>query len=375
MANLKYSLKKLFPLSLRDALITLGIIASVSLLCFFLQTISDTDFHVPLIFVLAVLLVSFLTNGYFYGFLTCIVAVFGVNYVFTYPYFQFNFSLSGYPLTFVCSFAVCIITSTLTTRVRESEKIRMEGEREKLRANLLRAISHDFRTPLTSIIGTFNVLEEDPSLNEDERRSMIADARSDAEWLVNMVENLLSITRISASNTSGTALHKELQVAEEIVGDAVAKFRRQYPKLPVDIRIPQEFLMIPMDATLIEQVLINLLANVVHHAKIATGATLSLTCEKDMAVFCVSDDGKGFPPEMLPRLFHEGFLHQDKHSSHDAGRNMGIGLSVCSAIVKAHGGTLAAENLRPGAAVRFTLPLETSLMEDYYGDSTENFDY
>ena len=377
MVNFQYRLKRLFPLSLRDALITLGILSSVSILCFLLQTISDTDFHVPLIFALAVLLVSFLTNGYFFGFLTCLVSVFGVNYVFTYPYFEFNFSLAGYPLTFVCFFAVCFITCTLTTQVRESEKIRMQGEREKLRANLLRAISHDFRTPLTSIIGSFNVLDENPSLSPEERHNLISDARSDAEWLINMVENLLSITRISASNTSGAALHKEIQMAEEIVGDAVAKFRRQYPKLPVEVLIPEELLMIPMDATLIEQVIINLLANVAHHAKTATQATLSVQREKDMALFCVSDDGEGIAPDVLPRLFEEGMIRKNAVTSPDGSRNMGIGLSVCSAIVKAHGGTMKAENRHVGAAVSFTLPLDTEdtcFTEEYYGDQTENFD-
>ena len=326
---------------------------------------------------LAVLLVSLLTNGYFYGILTSIVAVFGVNYVFTYPYFQFNFSISGYPLTFVCSFAVSIIVCTLTSRVQEGEKIRMEGEREKLRANLLRAISHDFRTPLTSIIGTFNVLDENPALSPEERRSLISDARSDAEWLINMVENLLSITRISASNTSGAALHKEVQIAEEIIGDAVAKFRRQYPKLPVEVLIPEELLMIPMDATLIEQVLINLLANVAHHAKTATLATLSIQHENDTALFCVSDNGEGIAPDVLPRLFEEGIIRKNTVNSPDGSRNMGIGLSVCSAIVKAHGGTMKAENRHPGAAVSFTLPLDaedTCLTEDYYGDQTEDTD-
>ena len=157
---------KYLPFSLRDLLKTAAILALASVVCAGLKPLSDSDFHVPLIFVLAVLLVSLTTDGYFFGSLASVVAVFGVNIVFTYPYFQLNFSRTGYPLTFLCMFAVSLITCTLTTRVRQGEQIRMEAEREKLRANLLRAISHDLRTPLTSISGNacaiFAILNEMP---------------------------------------------------------------------------------------------------------------------------------------------------------------------------------------------------------------------
>ncbi|MBR5489953.1 MAG: PAS domain-containing sensor histidine kinase, partial [Oscillospiraceae bacterium] len=143
-------IRESFPISLRDALISLGILGCGVVLCFFLQFISDTDFHVPLIFVLAVLLVSLFTDGYFFGLIASVLSVFAVNFAFTYPYFHFNFSMTGYPLTFLCMFVVSVSTCTLMSRVRAGEQMRLEAEKEKMRANLLRAISHDFRTPLTS---------------------------------------------------------------------------------------------------------------------------------------------------------------------------------------------------------------------------------
>lgn len=387
MIKLKYRLKKLFPLTLRDFFTMALVLIFASLLCFMLQTISDADSHVPLIFLLAVLVVSLLTNGYAFGLLSSVISIFAVNYAFTYPYFQFNFSMTGYPLTFLCSFAVSIITCTLTSRVRESEKIRLEGEREKMRANLLRAISHDFRTPLTSIIGSINVIIEAPdTLSDSEKIALLQAAKSDAEWLMNMVENLLSITRIGS--VSGASLHEEPQVAEEIISEAVVKFHRQYPDMPVEVHIPDELLLIPMDAMLIEQVIINLLVNSVIHGGNVTSISIHVFRKDKMVIFRVCDDGVGISSEVLPQLFGDGMIQKSPGSAEDSTRNMGIGLSVCNAIVKAHKGYMKAENLpKRGAAVSFALPAgdelasqidtgtDNTLMEDdFYGDKTENTD-
>lgn len=105
----------------------------------------------PLLFVLAVLFISRFTDGYIYGLVASMVAVVGVNYVFTYPYFEFNFTITGYPLTFLSMLAVSISVGTLTTQIKQQEQIKLEVEKEKMRANLLRAVSHDIRTPLTSL--------------------------------------------------------------------------------------------------------------------------------------------------------------------------------------------------------------------------------
>ena len=359
MKNLKTKFKSIFPLSLRDGLVTLGILALACLLCFALRSISTTDFHVPLIFVLAVLLVSLLTTGYACGSIASIAGIFAVNYAFTFPYFAFNFSMTGYPITFLCFFAVSIVTSTLISRMRQSEKLRMEGEKEKMRANLLRAISHDFRTPLTSIIGALNVIEENgDGISPEEKLTLLTDAKSDAEWLINMVENLLSITRIGEDG-SDAEIHKEPQVVDEILGDAVIKFHRQYPDMDVDIRLPDVLLLVPMDATLIEQVIINLLVNSAIHGRTVTKIVLSAQRSGEQACFHVEDDGVGIDPLILDQLFKGGAVNRAHLAADDSNRNMGIGLSVCSTIVMAHGGSMKAENLPcgSGAAVSFSLPL------------------
>lgn len=368
--SLRSWLRSSFTFSLRDTLIALFILAMAFGLCSILRLISETDFHVPLIFVLAVLMVSMSTNGYLFGLLASVFSVFGVNYAFTFPYFHFNFHMAGYPLTFMCMFVVSIITSTLMSRVRMGEQARMEAEREKMRANLLRAISHDFRTPLTSIIGTLSLLQEDVGgIPEHNRRILLNDAKNDAEWLINMMENILSITRFSAD--TAPELHTEPQACEEVVSEALGRFRRQYPDFRVEVRIPDDLLVANMDAMLIEQVIVNLLMNVVLHSAGATHARLSLDRAGDSARFTVEDDGIGISRAAMEHLF-DGHRISPRSVNGDATRNMGIGLSVCRTIVRAHGGSMSASNRTEGGArFAFTIPLT----EDFdNGNTFENLD-
>ena len=138
---------------LRNILITVGIMRAATIVCLALQHFSEADTHVPLLFVLAVVIVARFTEGYVYGILSAMAAVVLVNYVFTYPYFELNFSITGYPLTFVVMLATAVMVSALTTQIKWQEQIRLEVEKEKTRANLLRAVSHDIRTPMNGIIG------------------------------------------------------------------------------------------------------------------------------------------------------------------------------------------------------------------------------
>lgn len=369
--SLRERLRSALRFSLRDAFKTLILLGCGFAICFGLQLISDTDFHVPLIFVLVVLMVSIFTDGYLFGLLSSVFSVVAVNYAFTFPYFHFNFTLTGYPLTFFCMFAVSVVTCTLMKRVRRGEQLRLEAEREKMRANLLRAISHDFRTPLTSIVGALGLLgDSQERLSEKERRRLVADAQSDAEWLINMMENILSITRIGDGNAP--RIHTEPQALEEVMGEALARFRKQYPELAVKTVIPDEFIMAPVDAMLIEQVIINLLVNVVLHGRNADAATLSLCREGDMAIISVEDNGAGISQRALAHLFDGQNTHSPDDMGGDSRRTMGIGLSVCFTIVSAHGGSMTAEN-RPegGAKLSFTLPI---FKEDENGNPFQDID-
>lgn len=362
---IKKILKKLpeiFPLSVRDISAFFFIMAFSFIICGILQWFGESESYVSMLFILAVFLTSRFTSGYFFGILASFLGVFGVNYVFTYPYFAFNFTLSGYPLTFLSMFSVSIITCTMTTRLLEHEKIKRDIEREKIRANLLRSVSHDLRTPLTTIIGAASaVLENGDMFTEEKRKELLSGIVDEATWLVRMVENLLSITKIN-SETAKIATRDE--VAEEIIDEAVRKFKTRFPGMSVKVSIPEEVLIAPMDAILIEQVLINLMENAASHGKTTTRIDVSLSRSGKNVCFSVSDNGSGIPAEFLDCIFKDTAMYRTQ-SPGDATKNMGIGLSVCSSIVRSHGGTISAKN-RPtgGAAFRFTLPMK----EDYHGD-------
>jgi two-component system sensor histidine kinase KdpD len=285
--------------------------------------------------------------------------VFGVNYVFTYPFFAFNFTISGYPVTFLTMFIVSVITSALTTQVKRQKNLRLETEKEKLHANFLRAISHDLRTPLTSIVGSASaILENERSLSEEQRRSLLKEILGDATWLIKMVENLLSVTRMRGEAT----INKTHELAEELIGEVSQKFKKLYPDTALHVSIPKEPLFIPMDILLIEQVLMNLLENAVTHGDRLTRVELSVFALGDKAVFSVDDDGDGAAHEIMTHILETDYFITDKRGKSDGKRNMGIGLSLCTSIIKAHGGSFSAEpGAKGGVCLRFSLPMEECL--------------
>lgn len=321
-----------------------------------LLALDHTGGFVSMIFVLVVVLVARLTDGYAYGAAASFVGVVCVNYIFTYPYWEFNFTISGYPLTFFTMLSVSLIVSALTSQIKRQEQLRVETDRETMRANLLRAVSHDLRTPLTSIVGSASaILENDALLPPQQKTALLRNVRSEAQWLIRMVENLPSITRMG----DGTArLSKELEAAEEVLSSVAGKFQQRFPGIQLTLTAPREALFVPMDAILIEQVLMNLLENAAAHGQ-SSAILLSAERQSAGAVFTVRDNGLGIPEEILPEIFSPA-LPGKLHAGDDR-RNMGIGLSVCSSIVKAHGGSMSACNVREGGAMfRFTLPLEES---------------
>lgn len=359
--------KSLFPMSFKDTVITILIILCACIICMIMRQFDDGDIYVSMIFLLAVLIAARYTDGYFYGIATSIIGVFCVNYVFTYPYMEFNFTISGYPITFLSMIVASVITSMMTTQVKEREKLKVEAETEKMRSNLLRAVSHDLRTPLTSILGGVSaMLENEETINTEKKRDLLSDIKADAEWLIRMVENLLSVTKLREGSSN---LQKGPEVAEEIVAEAVAKYKKRWMRMieagketdgvktampTVTVKVPDEFLLIPMDALLIEQVIINLVENAAFHAKGAKNIWLSVYNDAKTATFEVVDDGAGIAPELIDHIF-DGY----RTSGSDTGRDMGIGLSVCKSIIAAHGGTMHAENTEnAGARFTFTLPLE-----------------
>ncbi len=236
--------------------------------------------------------------------------------------------------------------------LKAQSQIREEAIQERYRGNLLRAISHDLRTPLSGIIGTSEMLMgmTEP---EDPRYNLSKDIYDDAEWLHSLVENILNLTKFQDGHLP---LHKEAEAAEEVVGAALMVLEKREPERDIQVHMPEDLLLIPMDARLITQVLVNLLDNAVKHTPADKEISVSVEQKADSAQFTVADRGTGIPVEALPKIFQMFFTASQKEASSRPG--VGLGLSICQSIVEAHGGQIQARNRDGGGAeFIFTLPL------------------
>ncbi len=339
---------------IRDSAVTLLAMAAAFAVCLLLHHVLDIGMLSCAIFVMAVFLTSLLTEGMIYGIAASFIGVMAVNYAFTFPYFKLNFTIPENLISAVIMIVVTVISSMLSAQIRRQANLRAESEKERMRANLLRAVGHDLRTPLTTIVGSSSAILDSPdSFSEAQKLKMLRGIQEDAEWLTRMVENLLSITRLDGGKVQ---LLKSSAVLEELVDSVLLKFHKRHPSQEVEVDIPEDFVSIPMDAILIEQVLINLLDNAVEHAHGMTQLTLRVFVIDGRAVFEVSDDGCGITAERLKDIFN-GYYSGSAPA--DTKINSGIGLSVCAAIIKAHGGDIRAENNRSGgASFRFSLETE-----------------
>lgn len=347
---------------LKNSGITLFFLAASCLISYLLHDFradASGNSNVAMVFILAIFLIARFTDGYWYGIVSSLIGVLGVNYVFTYPYMEFNFTLTGYPISIICMLLVSLITSSMMTEVKKSQKRQMEAEREKMRGDLLRAISHDLRTPLTAILGTVTLLEEnEKEILPQERVALLQGAKKDIQWLINLVVNLLTVTRIEGGENAHVV--KQPEFVEEMVSESVQKFRKRFPEQSVKVSVPEEAFLVPMDAILMEQVVINLLENAVLHGE--KGEELQLHIDvwekKGAALLRVRDNGVGIAPDVLKRINSGRSVTPTAGDGH---KNMGIGLSVCRSIVMAHDGELEAENLAEGAAFTIRLPLDETL--------------
>jgi len=237
----------------------------------------------------------------------------------------------------------------------EREKIRIAMEREKMRSTFLRSIAHDLRTPLTALAGSGTLLYEHyDTLTEQQRRGLALSMSEEITWLMNLVENILNMTRI---NEDKLIIAKEDEVVDDVVGEALRHMASLIHSRPVQVKLPDEIVTAPMDGKLIVQVIVNLLDNAVRHTPDGSPISLVISPEKDQVVFEVADSGQGIDPSLIENVF-DSFIRGTQPVS-DGKRGIGLGLAICKAVIQAHGGMIWAENLaRGGAKITFTLPRE-----------------
>lgn len=239
--------------------------------------------------------------------------------------------------------------------LREREKAQVSAEKERLRANLLRSISHDLRTPLTSIIGSADILlDRAGSLDAVESRRLLEGVRSDAAWLSATVENLLAITRFENGEMR---LNTSLELMDDVIEEALRHVDRDVSQHSLVVGPSDGDCLVSVDANLMVQVVVNLVNNAVKYTPAGSHITIALRRSGKWVQTSVSDDGPGIPPEDSGRVFDT--FYTVGHGLADGRRSVGLGLSLCKSIVEAHGGSIRLNAAKPhGCVFSFTLPAQ-----------------
>ena len=254
----------------------------------------------------------------------------------------------------------CALAMENAQNAVEKEKIAVLAKNEQLRADLLRAISHDLRTPLCSISGNADMLlSNNDRLDEATKHQIYTDIYDDSEWLIGVVENLLSITRL---NDGRLKFKFTDQLLDEVIAEALRHISRKHDDYKI-VTDCEELVLARMDVRLIMQVLINLVDNAIKYTP--PGSVIFIRGRKTdgRAQISVEDNGPGIPEEMKPHVFE--MFYTGKKAIADSHRSMGLGLALCHSIVEAHNGTLMLTEHEPhGCNFTFTLPLsEVTLHE------------
>jgi len=249
----------------------------------------------------------------------------------------------------------CALALESERNAREKEASAILAEQEKLRANLLRTISHDLRTPLTSISGNAdNLLANDEVFNIETRRQIYTDIREDSEWLISLVENLLSVSRMGDGKSD---IRMSAELVSDVIDEAVRRTEKNASEHKLTVKESDGILLARMDARLIVQVLINLIDNAIKYTPSGSEIEISAVEKDNEIAITVADNGHGIADEIKPRVFDMFYTGAEKIA--DSRRSLGLGLALCKSIVNAHGGEITVSDNKPhGAVFTFTLPKE-----------------
>lgn len=249
----------------------------------------------------------------------------------------------------------CALALENKKNAQEKEQAAILAKNEQLRANLLRAISHDLRTPLTSISGNAsNLMSNGDSFDEATKQTLYLDIYDDSMWLINLVENLLSVTRLEEGRLN---IHMETELVDEVIQEALRHVNRLSREHQITVTHQDDLLLAKMDARLIVQVLINLVDNAIKYTPKGSHIQIHTFKEGQLAVITVSDDGPGITDENKKQVFD--MFYSGTHQIADSRRSLGLGLSLCKSIVNAHGGTIrVSDHLPHGTVFTFTLLAE-----------------
>jgi K+-sensing histidine kinase KdpD len=324
------------------------------------RPIGFAEANIVMVFLLGVVFVA-VRYGRGPSILASIASVVVIDFVFVPSYMSFQVENVGDLFTVAVMLMISLVISGLTARVRESSdearRREVEAETERLRSSLFSSVSHDLRTPLAVIAGSSSsLLAAGPNLDDETRRELCQTIFDDSQRLARLVDNLLDMTRIESGSL---AVHKQLHVLEEIVGSVLHRFQKSSADHPVTTRLPSELPLVPLDESLIEQVLVNLLENARKYVPAGAGVEISAWTDDNQVTIEVADRGPGLTPGEEEHVFEKFYRGRAATAGR---RSAGLGLAICRAIVTAHGGRMWAAN-RPegGATFRFSLPLSPAV--------------
>ena len=237
----------------------------------------------------------------------------------------------------------------------EKERAAVMARNERLRSTLLRSVSHDIRTPLTSISGNAsNLLSHYRQLDDETLRQIFSDIRNDSEWLIDLTENLLSLSRLENGQMG---LNLSVEALDDVIEEALKHVDKDAEQHRISTLHDSSLPLVKADARLIMQVVINLVNNAVKNTPPGSAIEIETKCLEDTVTVSVRDDGPGIPDDRKPHVFE--MFYTGKNTVADGRRGIGFGLALCKAVVEAHGGAITlTDNTPSGCCFTFSLPLE-----------------
>ena len=262
---------------------------------------------------------------------------------------------------FISILGECALTLESLRNAAEKEQAAIAVRNEQLRSNLLRSISHDIRTPLTSISGNAsNLLYHYKQLDDDTLEQIFSDIYDDSEWLIDLVENLLSISRIENGQID---LHLTMDVVADVIDEALKHVDKNVHQHRISVQHSSEILIARMDARLIAQVVINLMNNAIKNTPAGSEIRISTARRDSFVCVSITDNGPGIPDPVKPHIFEMFYTGQNTVT--DGRRGLGLGLALCKSIVESHGGTITLEDNHPtGCCFSFSLPIDEVLLNE-----------
>jgi two-component system sensor histidine kinase KdpD len=332
-------------------LVSLAVVAAATMISWLMYGRLD-DANLIMVYLLGTVFVA-TRYGYGPAVQASFLSVLGFDFFFVPPVFSFEISDLQYLFTLAVMLVVALVICNLAANLRAQSKLAIRIEEESMRNALLSAISHDFRTPLAAIVGASGSLLEDAErLTAEERREFLQTVYDEAQRMTRLANNILDMARLEVG---ALTLNREWYPPEELVGIALTRLRKRLEARDLRVDVARDLPFLHVDAVMIDAVLENLLENALKYTPQGTPIEIGARTGRGEIEFWVADSGPGLPAGSELQVFEK--FHQEAVAG-KPGSGAGLGLSICRAIVHAHGGGIVAQNRRDGGAIfRFSIPV------------------